>query len=636
MAKRWTIPFVSRQSKQCRIDIYDPSWSGAVTELSTNNANAPGVAAEDPFYFEEDDDEDLLSVIRIKTGYINLIETTFGGLDDLYASSIKNRYVEVYYDGNLAFRGYIQPQSFENSWQAAPREVSLPVISVLGLVESQIELNAEMPLTDQKLGYYMKQLIDKIDSTEHTQYSRVVFPKVANCPEFAGTIRPTVVCEVNSGFSPAVGASGIVYKGITLQDFIEGVCHAYGWICHDLPDQLLFTMYDQTPNGSGYYEYEYYTIGNLATASSKSSVDSSLYANPMTLDTYMEPCSDDATISRIMPARTVRENFEGEIVSSVKADYDHMQCTSIYTYQHDGNEEYAVFLGNPTGNQYPDVDSSHMLAANVINPDFTIQNNGAFVLDLNGTKRLITKNLKSWTSKGDTIATLYFYKRPIISNYAASDERYLMLSLDLKTGDKITSYGHYELRHSFIFELWCGNSMVATRSINCSDNNYTLTFYITESVPNINALRLVIKNNDESWAEDYWPLLFFDDIRISYYEASYGKYRFDNSEYTFIGNLNGTEDITIDMLMSCYKQNSNTIGTTTGSNFATYQYLRNPQDRLQIRMQPKTSQSLSVLMAYINKLLYWQQSWRWRLIAMSFNPWNDEYTLTLHHSTTID
>ena len=189
MAKRWTIPFVSRQSKQCRIDIYDPSWSGAVTELSTNNANAPGVAAEDPFYFEEDDDEDLLSVIRVKTGYINLIETTFGGLDDLHPTLMKNRYVEVYYDSTLVFRGYIQQQTFENDWAAAPREVSLPVISPLGLAES-LTFEAEMPLTDNKIGYYMKQIIDLLDSSQGTKYGRVTFPQVTNCPEFYGTIRP--------------------------------------------------------------------------------------------------------------------------------------------------------------------------------------------------------------------------------------------------------------------------------------------------------------------------------------------------------------------------------------------------------------------------------------------------------------
>ena len=81
-AKRWTIPFKSLNGTNCRIDIYDEGWSGAVTELSTANANTPGVAAADPFYYEENNDESLLEVIRYRTGYINLVETIYGGLAD--------------------------------------------------------------------------------------------------------------------------------------------------------------------------------------------------------------------------------------------------------------------------------------------------------------------------------------------------------------------------------------------------------------------------------------------------------------------------------------------------------------------------------------------------------------------------
>ena len=82
-SKRWTIPFKSLNGVACRVDIYNEGWTGNVTELSINNADAPGVAGVDTFFYEEGNSDNLLDFIRIKTGYINLVETTFGGLNAL-------------------------------------------------------------------------------------------------------------------------------------------------------------------------------------------------------------------------------------------------------------------------------------------------------------------------------------------------------------------------------------------------------------------------------------------------------------------------------------------------------------------------------------------------------------------------
>lgn len=624
MAKRWTIPFVSRQSKQCRIDIYDPSWSGAVTELSTNNANAPGVAAEDPFYFEEDDDEDLLSVIRVKTGYINLIETTVGGLDDLHPTLMKNRYVEVYYGSTLVFRGYIQQQAFENDWASVPREVSLPVISPLGFAES-LTFEAEMPLTDNKIGYYMKQIIDLLDSSQGTKYGRVTFPQVTNCPEFYGTIRPTITTSENSSFTQAYLSSSFPYKGNSLYDFLEGICNAYGWICHDLPDQILFTRFDHTGN------YAYYSVNDLAAATNRQTVSVS---DPMTLGTYMEPCSDDASISQILPLRKLTAKSLGEVISSVKAEYKHMRCSKIYTYNRNGEEEYLVFLENLPYVAAVDISGTYLLDSNTVtlqDNKLFLQDNGINVIDMNGKMMLVMKNLGTWSSSGDTLATLYFYERPVVGVNA--DHRDMKLRVEVTTGDSLNNLGTYEINCTITYELWCGDTRIDSRDVAYNNDNYSVELSF-DNVPNNNALRLVIKNKSASLT---WPLLSFDKIELYYKEGSYAKYSFISREKDYIGDVGYSGEAEIDMLMQCLWIDSNQIGTTiiNGAS-STYQYLRNTQDRLQIRMQPKSGQSLSMITAYISRIQYWKSAWRWRLIAMSFNPWNDEYTLTLHHSTTID
>lgn len=624
MAKRWTIPFVSRQSKQCRIDIYDPSWSGAVTELSTNNANAPGVAAEDPFYFEEDDDENLLSVIRVKTGYINLIETTFGGLDDLHPTLMKNRYVEVYYGSTLVFRGYIQQQTFENDWSAAPREVSLPVISPLGLAES-LTFEAEMPLTDNKIGYYMKQIIDLLNSSQGTKYGRVTFPQVDNCPEFYGTIRPTITTSEKSSFSQAREATSLPYEGNSIYDFLEGICNAYGWICHDLPDQILFTRFDHTGN------YAYYSVNDLAAATNRQTESVS---DPMTLDTYMEPCSDDASISLILPLRKLTAKSMGEVISSVKAEYKHMRCSKIYTYNHNGEEEYLVFLKNIVIGAAVDISGTYLLDSNTVTESenkLYLQDNGINVIDMNGKMMLVMKNLGTWSSSGDTLATLYFYERPVVG--VDAERRDMKLKVELTTGEDLTTLGQGDIICTLAYELWCGDTLIGSQNVSYINDNYSVELSF-DNVPNNNALRLVIKNVS---AGTMWPLLSFDKIELYYKEESYAKYSFRSRMIDLVGDVGYSDEAEIDMLMQCLWIDSNQIGTEIISGASsTYRYLRSTQDRLQIRMQPKSGQSLSMITAYISRIQYWKSAWRWRLIAMSFNPWNDEYTLTLHHSTTID
>ena len=94
MAKKYTIPFKSLTGNACSIDIYDDAYTGtAVTTLT---------GAPHPITFDEDDDDDLLTVVRSKTGYLNLIETTAGELDGVYPTTNTSRQVKAYYKVTLA------------------------------------------------------------------------------------------------------------------------------------------------------------------------------------------------------------------------------------------------------------------------------------------------------------------------------------------------------------------------------------------------------------------------------------------------------------------------------------------------------------------------------------------------------
>ena len=92
---RWFITFKAFNGTNCLVNIYDNDWPSGVS------MGLRGAA--DPFYYEEDDSDDLLNdVVRYRTGYIRVVEQTVGQLDDIYPTSTFDRYVEFIYGNDLA------------------------------------------------------------------------------------------------------------------------------------------------------------------------------------------------------------------------------------------------------------------------------------------------------------------------------------------------------------------------------------------------------------------------------------------------------------------------------------------------------------------------------------------------------
>lgn len=646
MALRWRIPFTSRKGKFCRIDIYDPSWTWSVTELSTTNADAPGVPAADPFYYEEDDDEDLLKVVRIKTGYINLIETQFDGLTDIYATSLKSRYVEVFYDVDsnnnpiIVFRGYIQQQTFENDWRPAPREVSLPVISVMGLTES-LSFDAELPLTDKSLGYYMKQLLRKIEPIDGaasvTKYNRVLFPGNA-AGDITATIHPTVVTVDNPDFSKARSSSSSPYKGITLYDLLEGICNAYGWIVHDMPTCILFTQFDK---GGTYYYYpvDYSSTNDIETLSGRATTQQPETDTTLQLGNLMEPSADDSTITQIMPCRTVNAKFDGELVSKVEMTLDHMRAKRLFeiTETEQGVErKYALAtLANADSNA-PDISSSNLANDPSITTNWIFSADGVIPVDMESQHRIMVQNPAGWVGSG-ALFTMNFYKRPMKDPNSSITER-LKLDYQVAFGNKIYAIDYAPLTRNIelIFWLQCGYvSIYKIVSISTSGDNLQGSVYFDDQeLPNTNAVTLSVYMTNPS--DMTYSIMAVDKLSLGYEEVVGRDYLVDTTDHEIIGIGDGSDDVDANMLINCRRISSNMLGSSTHEFVTYYRYLRQPQTRLQLRMIQNSGNIINAPFAYINKIIYWMANWRWRLIAMSFHPRDDEYTLTMHRSPAIE
>lgn len=275
-AIRWQIPFRSRKDIACRIDIYDEEWQGAVTTLSTTSVGSPGYPAADPISWEEDNDESLLTAIRTKTGYINLIEASAGSLSDLYPDTPSQRYVEVYYGADMVFNGYIQPQTFDGAYNHQHDEVSLPVQSPLALTKG-------MELTGYTTPTTAASVLQRIMTDLHAAYTRYILPYQYD--NFV--LRASTLCyprEKPEGFGSAA------YDSMTYYDFLDGVCRLWGLILHDTPTMLVFSRYDY----NGLYS------------------DNQSYGT--TTDVLMETFSlgrDDNSMTRILPLRQIVINYEG-------------------------------------------------------------------------------------------------------------------------------------------------------------------------------------------------------------------------------------------------------------------------------------------------------------------------------------
>lgn len=639
MALRWRIPFTSRKGYYCHIDIYDPAYTGqSVIELSTTNPDAPAVPAPDPFYFEEDDDQDLLKVVRIKTGYINLVETQFNGLADIYATSLKNRYVEVYYNSVITFRGYLQQQTFENDWCPAPREVSLPVISVLGLAES-INFDAEMSSVDKCLGYYMKQLLRKVEPTDNTaaitRYSRVVFPYNA-AGDFAATIHPTVVTIDNPDFSKTILSASSPYKGITLMTLLEGICNAYGWIVHDMPDAVVFSMFD---NGGTiyYYPVDYSGTADIETAANKTTAPQAEQDVTLQLGNLMEPSADDSTITQIMPCRTVNAKFDGELVSKVDMTLDHMKAQRLFEItetEQGATRKYALATLVNADSNAKDISSSFFVNNPGITSNWIFSADGVVPVDMESQKRIMVQNPANWIGSG-ALFMLIFYKRPMKDPNSGITER-LKLDYQVAFGNKIYAIDYAPLRNiELTFRLKCGNVTIDKYvTISTSGDNLQGSIYFDDQeLPNTDSLMLFAFMTNPS--DMLYAIMAFDKLTLGYEEEVGRDYLVNTTDHDIIGVGDGFNDADVDMLINCQRIGSNMIGGTTRNFLTYYNYMRQQQTRLQLRMMQYSGGSINAPHTYTNKIIYWMANWRWRLIAMSFHPRDDEYTLTMHRSPVL-
>ena len=599
---RWTSTFKSLNGTTCRIDIYMRDYTGSFVQSVK--------AADNPFFFEEDEDSDLLNaVLRYRTGYLRLMDeydsTSTQSLNEIYPSAPFDRMVEVYYGSTMVFYGFIQVQDFNTELIPVPKVIELPVISSLGLFNKRNFSNTwQQPPTTVTLGSLLNTILTG------TNYERVYFPKNSGKTSqyseitLGEEIWSMVATPWNKDYHHSMNVSPInkVMTGETYEYIIEAICKAFGWICHETPTAIVFTAFDYEDT------YSYYAVGHIGEVNQRN--DTSIAPTAVTLTTYFEPADSDAVMQTINPDTGIEVNYEGE---DFPGEFDFQRTYVPNDY---GVQVMPSQISDPTEsfsfcNLIPVpvlVEINTGVTALTFNSNNTISYGVQCVAykDMDGV--LISLVDTSVTTVDKFALRFYMKKRP--------GQKYAITYKIMGSTDGLLNH----LSDNGIDEYYI------TTDIDATNNDYILVTFKYRYDANHPAL-------------PSYSLIFIHEINLSILEDGepYARCRYkpvtDSDLIVPAGTAaNITPKVTsnITMPISFYRLDNHLIGSVVRSTKVTeYPYLFQPRKKLTGIFKLTTNLTFPHirLYSYLNK--------KWRIIAQRFDPWNDEMTLTMQHSPVL-
>ena len=588
IAKRWIIPFKSMNGTDCRIDIYEQDWTGGIETIGVGSSNL--VAAANPIYYEEDNDENLLHVIRAKTGYINIVETVYGAMQPLFSQTNDQHYVEFFYNQVLMFQGYLRAEQFENGWESAPRSMSLPITSPLGLAAGWKFSQVGTTLGMVSLGALMRAALEGINS----RYMYIIMPSGLTL-----NVASPFFLEVNDQLINPYGTEynfgkGDLYDPITAQDFLEGFCHLFGLIAHDCADTVVFQRVDYTGN---YSRYELSSIEDEDYTGTPVSYPST----PISLEALFTPCNNDSRESAVNPLKQVTLDY-GDYEDSVQMDLT--RSTPIIpssTILIDGETVPIQYLQPATD-------------------EFT--SNYSFVRPFgDGNQEYINVNVMNIA--GPRLFTYKFVKPPLLTfgMEVTINRPNLTMQVIIQSGGK-----YFDENHDWVSEEARFN---VTTDSDCK--------FIIASIGALPGRTLSVSLCFATDAVDTAPFIVKGIELKTHMGTPLDKYTGDN--YPTIEVLNGSvsgDEGEVTMLFHASILNQHRVVDGTEDAPVTpvqYPYLFRTQ--LRQKRTVKLTGTVDFATIYLPYYTAYGYTGNWRIIAVDFYPWDDEYRITIHNSTTF-
>lgn len=601
----WTINFVSLNGTACRAEI-----NGGGTQI---------LGAANPVTIEEDDSDDLLEVVRYKTGYLNVIEEINGQLDGLIPTTNTSHKVKIWYGNDLIFVGFMQAQTFENTWEIAPRQMSFPIMSPLGLL-ADTKMNMYNPPREVALSELMADVVDALNGMG-AEYDTVVWPKLAST--YLGNllnnkISSLVYCPFNEQHDASLASyNDGLFEPLTCQDFIEGFCNAFGLIVHDTPTGIVFSKFDHIN------DYLKCTAANLRTLTGVTT-DTINGGTESALTDRATPCDDDGSDSIVIPCEEVKVEYEGEYVESAELDFSHL----TYNGQGSYSNMRTAWLESNT----PELTGEHLLANNLFNGS-----NGRLTLEgatacsygnVSKQQEGILVNLPNNTILNSEIFTVKFYNRPTGNA--------MRLTFDVQWGNTIADLGNEGDHKNVGVVVKVGNlyyqgqeNWVTTQQnpFTYIDSNYQFVWEITD-VPDGMPIEVSFCQTT-SQGSDPVQLIALNNIKLEEIPSLYSKYLVYKRDYDIfrLNNGYGIGTQSVSRSISTNRKNSNQIGHTIVDGITNYRYMLISQRRLQIQFKRTDTMPYWMYMCYMTFM-----SQQWRVISISQYPWDDYVVITMHRS----
>jgi len=226
------IQWDSIDSHNCVLQIED--GQNAVTDM---------VGGAHPFVTEMDDDDDLFALIRPQSGNIQVVIDSVNDLADLVGSVPMSRKVTLTVDNAVAWQGFLNCETFSQSWDAGPINVSLPVCSALDMLTG-------INFHEEGMGYRsLAAWLLEMNRMVGNIWTGFIFPLYGE-PE---TVLSSLMCDK-------------VWEGGSWLDFLEDLCGLMGWMCMEWGDRLVFVSADKvapTIIDSSLYAYQLYTVADM-------------------------------------------------------------------------------------------------------------------------------------------------------------------------------------------------------------------------------------------------------------------------------------------------------------------------------------------------------------------------------------
>lgn len=620
--KRYTLTYRDRLNNQHVAYIDIDSGSGSVTIAN---------GAVSPLVIEEDYNDDMLSPIRTKTGYLKIVEPNFGDYDDIFPTSPKSHVIRTE-DG---FCGYLQPQAFSNGWEPGPRVLKIPVSSPMNLMD-----NIKSSVVGYNIQYRVLDML--LDALYKLDYDKIVLPRgLGNGDSFIFSfVSSLTVCPFREEDDYQYPTTGTLYAPKMVREVLEAICTRFGLILHDhclgtaaiTSGMLVITKNDYDG------PYQLWTQDDL----DQENIPSNLAVTGNTLRYFsgsFEIAGDNNEDSIIQPYSKITFNNEGEQADDVQyhPEWSHYTGQNLF-----GNYHYHCMLqvvgnwlvsqkltttaisnavalcGIYKASEQQEKDAKEYILASM--PSGTAQDYEMFRI------RMIGAPPRVYSVSG-IVKVAYSYNNDYIFPMANMGN----FGLAVKYGDYYWDWDNEESDPG-----WKRSPSKKIAYITPSETDGTFTTPMSMDQP------------DDNIDADYYEIIFyfdpandlynytkiFGDITLQTYGTkSTRKYVVANPNKPIVveGNSGSMSDAEVDLLFS-RNWNSNYL-TLKGGYFDSVnsEYLLYPQ---KIR---KVTVVRNGVFDYTNYLCKWSfgDAYTWRLIAVSDDIANCERTLTFMGSTHI-